>query len=391
MYLNDQLGCCVISWILHAIGLFTANASDLPGSTAIYSDADVVRLYSAIGGYNPNAPLVWDGQEMVNPTDNGCNEQDALAYWLQHGDPAGNHKILGYLAVDPTNVNEIQTALWLFENLMYGIELPDRWRQVQGPGFVWDVDAPNPRNGHCVGGVGYDSQGVKISTWGMTGTITYRAMAYCMQPAFGGALYVVLSEDAVNKATAKAPNGLDLSQLIADFDAIGGRVPLPTPVTPPPKPTPVNPPAPQPQWSDAVNKFFVIVQTVYAFFQTPQGKTVLTLGEDYAKQIWDWLISQQPSSVEHCAMLLQSPRCPCPPQLLATCESPRRRFRAVAPPDVSKLPANIQQELAELLAAKEAHDAAQSAAAQVPAAKEALQTALNKLGADMSAYFLPSA
>jgi hypothetical protein len=150
---------------------------------------------------------------------------------------------------------------------------------------------------------------------------------------------------------------------------------------------------------------------VYAFFQTPQGKTILALGEDYAKQIWDWLISQQPSSVEHCAMLLQSPRCPCPPQLLAAaCASPRGRFRATTtPPDISSLPANVQAGLAAAIAAKAANDQAQAALAPLAAAvtsaqqaaaqaqsdagtaKQNLQAAASQLEADLSAYFQPSA
>jgi len=39
-----------------------------------------------------------------------------------------------------------------------------------------------------------------------------------------GEVYTVVSQDGINKATQKAPNGFDWSQLIADFDSMGGSV-----------------------------------------------------------------------------------------------------------------------------------------------------------------------
>jgi hypothetical protein len=92
-------------------------------------------------------------------------------------------------------------------------------------GFVWDVaGAPDPDNGHCVVGVGYDAKGVTIDTWGMTGLITDHAIAKYATVAGQGELYTVVSQDAINRATQKAPNGFDWSQLVADFDSMGGSV-----------------------------------------------------------------------------------------------------------------------------------------------------------------------
>ena len=92
-------------------------------------------------------------------------------------------------------------------------------------GFVWDVaGAPDPNNGHCVAGVGYTTNGVKICTWGMEGMITDAAIAEYATKAGAGELYTVVSQDALNKATAKAPSGFDWSQLVADFDSMGGSI-----------------------------------------------------------------------------------------------------------------------------------------------------------------------
>jgi hypothetical protein len=236
IYGNDELGDCVIAGGYHVVGVETGNAGDLFTAT----EAQIIADYSAIGGYVPGDPS----------TDNGCDEQTALNYWLQHGFADGT-KVLGWLAVDATNKQEVQAAMYLFENLVFGIELPDAWINPfpSASGFTWDVHgSPDPQNGHCVVGVGYTASGVTIDSWGLLGTLTYAAIArYCVQSS-GGELYVVLTPDQLTKAETKAPNGVNWSDLIADFDAMGGTVPVPptpSPVPPAPGPSPV-PPAPTP-------------------------------------------------------------------------------------------------------------------------------------------------
>jgi hypothetical protein len=218
VYENDTLGDCVIAGIGHVVGVLTANA----GTPFIYTNKQIIKLYSAIGGYVPGEPS----------TDNGCDEVTALNYWENQGAPVGQHRIAGWLAVNAADPTEYRTALWLFENLYFGMELPDAWisPMPSASGFVWDsAGASDPNNGHCVAGAGYTSQGVTIDTWGMTGLITDAAIAEYATPAANGDLYTVVSQDALSRATQKAPNGFDWSQLIADFDSMGGSVsPPPT-------------------------------------------------------------------------------------------------------------------------------------------------------------------
>jgi hypothetical protein len=209
IYLNDQLGCCVISGYYHLKGIWTGGA----GNEFVASDQQIASDYRAIGG----------------PGDNGCNEQDALNYWTQRGDQGGA-KLMGWLAVDATNQQEIQSCIWLFENIYFGTEMPDSWvnPMPQGDGFVWDVaGGPDPGNGHCYIGYGFDATGVKINTWAMLGTVTYKAVASYNVDRAGGELYVLLSPDQIAKAASRAPNGFNWHALISDFDAIGGNVPVP--------------------------------------------------------------------------------------------------------------------------------------------------------------------
>ena len=207
VYLNDQLGDCVIAAMAHAVGVFTGNAGLPP---AQFTPAQITALYSAIGGYVP-------GDES---TDNGCDERTAMAYWQQHGAPAGSHQITGWVSIDGTNAARVRTALWLFENLVFGVELPDQWVDDPKPGFSWDVaGAANPDNGHCFLGVGYDQTGVIVDSWGMLGKITYQAIAAYATAGGSGELYAVISPEVIARATAKSPTGYDWAQLQADFSA----------------------------------------------------------------------------------------------------------------------------------------------------------------------------
>lgn len=225
---NDRYGDCVFACGYHVTGLETANA----GAGFHATLQQVLADYTAVTGFNSNDPS----------TDNGANIQDALNYWLSHGFANGT-KILGYLAVDATNVAEVQAALWLFENLIFGMELPDQWISPfpSGNGFTWDVAGKSdPNNGHCVAGVGYDDKDVKIDTWALLGGLTYEAIAEYASHTNGGELWVVLTPDQLMKGQTKAPNGVSWNDLIVDFDALGGHVPLPPPPPPPMPPNPVS-------------------------------------------------------------------------------------------------------------------------------------------------------
>lgn len=215
VYENDTLGDCVVAGMAHLEGIFTGNAGQ---PVDLFTRAQILNLYGAIGGYIP-------GRE---DTDNGCDERTALAYWQQTGAGSATNRISGWLSVDALNPAEVRMALYLFENLFFGVELPDKWVDPfpSKPGFVWDagVGPANPDNGHCFVGVGYDPIGVVISTWGMVGKITDAAIAQYASTAGSGELYTVLSPQIINKALAKAPNGLAWDDLERDFRSLGGTL-----------------------------------------------------------------------------------------------------------------------------------------------------------------------
>ena len=207
--LNNRLGCCTISGGGHIIGWTTACG----GGEVNLSDADILKAYSACSGYVPGRP----------GTDTGCNEQDVLKYWMTTG--IGGHKIVGWLTVDPSDKVLLQNILYLFQNLYFGVELPDGWTNPmpQGDGFTWDeVGAPDPEQGHCFVGFGYNDKGIAINTWAEKGIVTWNAVKSYCQNSNGGELYFILTEDSVNRAIGLAPNSLDFDTLKHDFIALGG-------------------------------------------------------------------------------------------------------------------------------------------------------------------------
>jgi hypothetical protein len=208
MYGNDTVGDCVEAEMLHTVGVLTGNA----GSGAVFTTDQAISLYSSITGYNPSDPS----------TDQGTDIPTALSYWTQHP-ILGAHQITGSLAVDATNQNQVKSALWLTENLMLGLELPDAWvSPAPGEsGFVWDLSGTgDPENGHCILAFSYDSLGVLVSTWGMVGHLTWAALAEYCASAANGELYTVLSTDQLSKAKALTPKGLNWAQLESDFAAL---------------------------------------------------------------------------------------------------------------------------------------------------------------------------
>jgi hypothetical protein len=235
VYKNDKIGDCVIAGGYHVVGLATGNAN---GSPFIASDAEILADYEVIGGYNPNDPS----------TDQGCNEVTALNYWTEKGFADGS-KLYAWLELDPSNQAECQAALYLFENLFFGMELPDEWLATfPTKGTLWDVAGPpNPNNGHCVIGGAYNPGGVAICSWGVVLTLSWAALhKYCAQSA-GGALYVLVSSDQIAKAQTRAPNGLDWAALALDLVLMGGHLSNPVPELPsPPAPVPSPTPAPTP-------------------------------------------------------------------------------------------------------------------------------------------------
>jgi hypothetical protein len=228
VYLNDQLGDCVIAGKGHMVGLWTGNES---GTPVVGTDAEIAAQYRSICG----------------PGDNGCVIRDVLDVMASRGLILAGvaHKIDGYVSLDWTSTLEVRTALFLFGSFSIGLSLPAAWHSSPNNG-TWDVTNTGIVGGHDVTAVGYNSTGVVISTWGGLRTITWAAFA---SRRWIDECYLPLSPDWYAKANL-SPSGLDVAGLKAALAAIGsGTIPPidpPTPPPVPPTPPPVPPPTPPP-------------------------------------------------------------------------------------------------------------------------------------------------
>jgi hypothetical protein len=210
MLLNDQLGDCVIAAMGHIVQQWTYFAS---GGSAMQTmtDAEALAAYEAIGGYNPDDPN----------SDQGCDMLTALNYWRNQGiEVAGAlHKIGGYVAVDPSNLDEVRQAIYLFGNLFTGVALPvgvqgaDDWT-VPVDGIYGAAGAPGSWGGHCIPNMAESPETLTCITWGERLKMSHNFFGdYCDEA------YAVLSSDWIESSGAAA-SGFDLAQLKEDLAAL---------------------------------------------------------------------------------------------------------------------------------------------------------------------------
>ena len=203
VYLNDQLGDCVCADSAHQVMLHTANA----GVIVVPSDAEVLQLYEAVGGYIPGQPA----------TDQGCDET-AMCEYLQSTGLAGQQSA-GSGAVDPANLAHIRWAVQLFGACRLGIVVDAAMESQFSSGQPWSTPAAasdTSAGGHDVPAVGYDAEYCYVVTWGGLQPVEWALMA---QSAFLEEAHAEVWPDFV-RAGGTAPSGFDLTQLLADLPAV---------------------------------------------------------------------------------------------------------------------------------------------------------------------------
>lgn len=253
---NDTLGDCTSAGAAHIIDSVTADA----GAACVITRAQCVSFYSLSTGYSPTVP----------GSDQGGDEVTVCQTWQQKGyDGAGAHAIAGWAALTDAEVADaafVKSVAYLFP-LYFGLELAAPWLNISGSGFVWDIGSPPvPANGHCVVGLGGNSRGILIDSWGYIGTITYAAIAQFCAEGAGGNLFAIITPELIDRAKGKAPSGFDWNTLLADMQSLGGNAPAPSPTPPAPQPAPTAPPT-LAQAQAAVTA---------AFQQAPQSDSVMT-------------------------------------------------------------------------------------------------------------------
>ena len=208
MYLNDTLGCCVIACMAHMLDQWSYLTT---GKIIGFTNDQITAMYTAIGGYNPHAPLV-NGQ---NPTDNGCDMLTAMKYWRTNG--FCGHKIAGFAEVNTTSPTEFERAICWYGSITIGVNLPLAIQSLSDwpapPNLVGDW-APGSWGGHCVDSAAYFPGTQTVETWG-----SELQMSDVFFKSYCDEAYVVFFPGWV-MANGQSPSGLNVQQLQADLAAL---------------------------------------------------------------------------------------------------------------------------------------------------------------------------
>lgn len=204
MMVNDQLGCCTIAGVGHAIQIWTANAS----KEVTVSDSSILQYYEQWDGYVPSDPS----------SDQGGIELDVLTKW-KNSDFSG-HKLSAFGTISPTNLEHVRQAINLFGGVYIGMMIPDWLGTLIGGGGaipeVWDYqqNRSQANEGHCVYVVGYDASTICFVSWG-----TLYRMTISFWTNYVDELYGLVSPDWI-ESNGQSPCGFNLDQLIADVAQI---------------------------------------------------------------------------------------------------------------------------------------------------------------------------
>lgn len=206
MFGNDRAGDCTCAAMGNARRLW----AHLTGRPQPVTDADVLAAYEAITGYNP----------ATGTGDTGAVELDVLNYWRTEG--FAGEKIDGYAAVNLHDQRLVVGAMWVFDGLYIGVQLPATAQAQLAAGEPWTVDTaagsqayPGSWGGHAVFAVDWDPQYVYLATWGAIQPATWEWWHTYVDEA-----YAVLDTPEQFRADGRTAEGFDLEQLRTDLAAL---------------------------------------------------------------------------------------------------------------------------------------------------------------------------
>jgi len=192
---NKTAGDCVFAGGAHETMLLNMEV----GNAIPFTDASVLSDYSAVTGYDPSNPA----------TDQGTNVQDAANYRRTTGllDAKGNrHKVAASLGLTPGNVSHLWQALYLFDIVGIGLQLPASAMDQFEAGQPWDVVEGSPiEGGHYVPMIAKRDM-LYVVTWGKTQPMTLRFFS-----TFCDEARTYLSQEAI--VNQKSPDGFDYATL----------------------------------------------------------------------------------------------------------------------------------------------------------------------------------
>jgi len=193
--LNDKIGNCTICGVAHAIQVWSNNT----GTEVTVPDSDILAMYEAWDGYNPNDPN----------SDNGGIELNVLKNWKNLG--FFGHKLAAFATVSPLNTQEVKQAINLFGGIYIGMQVPN-YIMSDIPSY-WDIadDSTGIDGGHCVFVVGYDQHSFTL------GKLYQMSIPYWNK--YVDEAYALIGLDFFNTQNID-PEGFNLTQLQSDIALI---------------------------------------------------------------------------------------------------------------------------------------------------------------------------
>lgn len=207
MMLNDRIGDCTCATAGHMIQTWTANDA----AQVTIADADVLRAYSAVSGYDP----------ATGANDNGAVELDVLKYWQRTG--IGGHKLFAFAAIPVGDVVTLRQAVWLFGGAYIGVSLPQLAMDQVAAGRPWTLPSWYDRlrgrgriiGGHAVSICAYTPTAFYVHTWGQVQPVSLSWLA-----RYADELWAVLPVSDWTNEDRQSPSGFDFATLRADLTAV---------------------------------------------------------------------------------------------------------------------------------------------------------------------------
>jgi hypothetical protein len=201
-------GDCVWASAAHETMGFLTNASPIAPTiqhvAMLFDGATTVSDYAAATGYDPQ----------TGEGDNGTEIRASLTYRQTTGiiDKAGNrHKIGAFVALDPSDLDHLLEAIYLFEGVPLGVTVTEaQMSQFEQRFPVWTPVAGSPvLGGHGIPAVGRpDSKHLAVITWGKRIAVTPDFIASQCEEA-----WAYLTPERISKVTGKSYEGADQAQL----------------------------------------------------------------------------------------------------------------------------------------------------------------------------------
>lgn len=208
---NDDWGDCVFAGGAHETELLTnLAAGGVTGQKIItIGTKESLTDYAAVTGFNINA-----GAPGENPTDQGTNVHDAMEYRIKTGllDSTGKrHKIAAFVSLEPGNLEHLRHALFIFEAVGIGFQVPRSAETQFRNNQVWQVVQGEQEivGGHYVNLTGVPAVGnLACITWARRQVMTDAFFTkYCDEA------YAYITEEELNRKTQTNWGGFDWASL----------------------------------------------------------------------------------------------------------------------------------------------------------------------------------